>query len=133
MSKRTEAVAKRLEEKETPEAPRILPKVDPEKDPLRCGYLTGVTKDGQAVFEVVGSHQDIVTLAGLHSMAGKKIEANMDAASGGGWPFIAQQIQQLAGQVVSLTEVLRDLAADRAGVTREELDKLTETPPKDDE
>jgi len=115
MTDRTEQVANNLEDKQP-----IMKKMPPEEDPLRCGYLVGIDKDGKPVFEIVGASPDIVTLSGLHTMAGKKIDANMEAATGGGWPFVANQLERLVQLLKGFRDNTEEQSPDEIDLTAEQ-------------
>lgn len=75
---------------------------------LRMGYLVGLTKDGNFVFQVVGQEPGLVELLGLHQYAGLKVKSALDGSQNSGDKLVAE-----VGRAVSvlLQEVGRLSAA----------------------
>jgi len=50
----------------------------PEPPPLEIGYVVGMTKDGNFVFELLGENRGLVQLLGIHEHAKRRVTAIYD-------------------------------------------------------
>ena len=76
-------------ESETTEIPEVPV---PQLSPLRTGYTIGVREDGSLVFEVLGSHPQLLEMVGLTEIASERIAIQADVRLNGKFTLLTKQL-----------------------------------------
>lgn len=87
----------------------------PEQKPLalgdlKCGYVVGMTEEGDFVFDLVGKTKGLVELLGLHAFAQHKVSQVTEANQGSGDALVhelGRMVHALSDQVTQLQKNLK--------------------------
>lgn len=67
---------------------------------LKSGYIVGLTKEGELVFELFGSDKGLVDILGLHQYAGVRVSVVTDLNQG----LVGTMVKDLMKAVGALTQ-----------------------------
>jgi hypothetical protein len=74
---------------------------------LKMGYIVGLTKEGNFVFELVGKDRTLVELLGLHQYAQKRVYSILDEINGSGDRLIKEVGQLINKMAIRLESVVK--------------------------
>lgn len=92
----------------TPEA--LAEETKNKLDNMKCGYVVGLSQNGDFVFEVLGEQVGLVELMGLHTYADHRLHVALEINQSYGVPLLAGMLENTQ----KMLKVLLDMQTQKA-------------------